>query len=96
MKRIQKKNLFDYSWKSDPKAVYIGRPSRWGNPYKLKEYTLPESLELYRSYLDWHLELDPNWLEPLRGKNLVCYCSLDQPCHGDIIIEYLGEVSENE
>lgn len=23
----------------------------------------------------------------LRGKNLACFCKLDQPCHGDVLIE---------
>lgn len=24
---------------------------------------------------------------PLRGKNLACWCSLDQPCHADVLLE---------
>jgi hypothetical protein len=30
------------------------------------------------------------FLEPLRGKDLVCYCKLCQPCHADIIMEYFN------
>ena len=26
-------------------------------------------------------------LPELRGKNLACFCSLDQPCHGDVLLE---------
>ena len=26
-------------------------------------------------------------LEELRGKNLACWCSLDQPCHADVLLE---------
>lgn len=26
-------------------------------------------------------------LEPLRGKNLACWCALDQPCHADVLLE---------
>jgi len=89
VKRIQKKGFYDYSWKGDPDAVYIGRPSKWGNPFKLYDYSLEESLRKYRKYLEDKLKDDPNWLEPLREKNLVCYCPLDRPCHGDIIIEML-------
>jgi len=33
-------------------------------------------------------ELD---LEPLRGKDLMCFCPLDQPCHADVLLEYANE-----
>jgi hypothetical protein len=26
-------------------------------------------------------------LLPLRGKNLACWCPLDQPCHADVLLE---------
>ena len=26
-------------------------------------------------------------LVDLRGKNLACYCTLDQPCHADVLLE---------
>lgn len=26
-------------------------------------------------------------LPKLRGKNVACYCRLDQPCHGDVLLE---------
>lgn len=26
-------------------------------------------------------------LAPLRGKNLACWCALDQPCHADVLLE---------
>jgi hypothetical protein len=31
-------------------------------------------------------ELGP-WLAPLRGRDLVCWCPLDAPCHADILLE---------
>ncbi|MEO9625875.1 MAG: DUF4326 domain-containing protein [Qipengyuania citrea] len=31
----------------------------------------------------------------LRGKNLACWCSLDQPCHADVLLELANaEVAE--
>lgn len=27
----------------------------------------------------------------LRGKNLACFCSLDQPCHADVLLELANE-----
>lgn len=31
--------------------------------------------------------LREKWIEPLRGKNLACWCALDQPCHADVLLE---------
>jgi len=90
MKRIQRKNFFDYSWKAD-NGVYVGRPTRWGNPFKISEYVLDECLRLYRKWLHEQLAKNPAFLEPLKGKNLVCFCATDKPCHADVIMEFLGE-----
>lgn len=27
------------------------------------------------------------YIAPLRGKDLMCWCALDQPCHADVLIE---------
>lgn len=92
MKRIQRKNFFEYNWKSNPNAVYVGRPSKWGNPYKLKDgFTLEESLIQYKSWLELQLDINPHFLDALIGKDLVCFCPLNQPCHADIIMGKLEE-----
>jgi hypothetical protein len=87
--RIQMKNYYDNSWKSNKNAVYCGRPSPYGNPFTVKEHGLDECLRLYRTYLELKLKENPKFLEPLRGKDLVCFCSLTSKCHCDIIIEFL-------
>jgi len=45
------------------------------------------SLRLFRLYAELRDLLDPLWLQPLRGKNLACWCPLDQPCHADVLLE---------
>lgn len=92
MKRIQRKGFDDYSWKSNPNAVYVGRPTKWGNPYKVVEYGLEECLRKYRKWLEVKIVQYPNFIEPLIGKDLVCFCPLNQPCHADILIEYVKEI----
>jgi hypothetical protein len=91
--RIQKKNFYDYSWKVNSNAVYVGRPSIWGNPFKVGkkqgEYSLEEALFLYRKWLSEIIKEHPDFLTPLKGKDLVCFCKLDSPCHADVIIEFL-------
>jgi hypothetical protein len=87
MRRIQRKGLYDWSWKENPNAVYVGRPSKWGNPFKVRDYGLEKCLSLYRKYVENKLKTEPDFLEPLRGKDLVCWCPLDKPCHADILLE---------
>lgn len=35
-------------------------------------------------------------LPELRGKNLACFCSLDQPCHADILLELANAVPSDQ
>lgn len=30
-------------------------------------------------------------IKALRGKNLACYCPLDQPCHADVLLEIANQ-----
>lgn len=72
-------------------AVYVGRGlgSKWGNPYKVglatAEYTRTESLKLFEEYAERRLKREPDWLDELKGKDLVCWCS-PLPCHADILV----------
>lgn len=34
----------------------------------------------------WNINLD-EFLAPLRGHDLMCWCPLDQPCHADVLLE---------
>ena len=71
-------------------GVYIGRGSPWGNPYKIgvTGYTRSEVIYEYRLYAQKRLEQEPNWLMPLVGKDLICYCA-PLACHGDVLIEMI-------
>lgn len=37
---------------------------------------------------------NPDKLESLRGKNLACWCPLDQPCHADVLLELANSTEE--
>lgn len=70
--------------KRSPYHVYIGRPSKWGNPYHYpRDGTLGEVLELYRRHVLTSPELVAA-LPELKGKVLGCWCA-PNPCHGDIL-----------
>jgi hypothetical protein len=94
-------------------AVYVGRPSKWGNPFRVvsagnrfwtvvddndvdyrephtgwadKSYAVLKSVRLF--YMDVKGKLAPYPpLSDLRGKDLVCWCPLDEPCHADVLLE---------
>jgi hypothetical protein len=75
-------------WRMPEGAVYVGRGSRWGNPYKpgMSDPNRPGVIHVmvdeeccakaFRHYASRKLEGDPHWLDELRGKDLVCWCPL--------------------
>ena len=84
--RYRRKNFLE---PLPPGTVLVARPSRWGNPFSLSRYDRETALRKYEQWLHERLESDPDFLEPLRGKMLACYCPLDQPCHADILWQAL-------
>lgn len=91
-------NLRDFRGRALPDdVVRIDRKTKWGNPYshlnhsaaKFKVGTRDEAITAYRSWLTEVLSADPLWLEPLRGKRLICWCS-PLSCHGEVILDLLG------
>ena len=78
--------LVGVDWKKDPQYVYIGRPSIWGNPYKIgRDGSRADVIEKFRSWVRANTKagLRAKAKHELRGKLLVCYCA-PAPCHGDI------------
>ena len=68
-------------------AVYIGRPSKWGNPFTIgKHGTRAEVVMKYANYINSHPTLAAEARAELAGKDLVCFCA-PQECHGDILME---------
>lgn len=65
--------------------IYIGRPSKWGNPYNIgKDGDRTEVVDKYKEYLRSHPDLIKDARNELKGKTLGCWCS-PQLCHGDIL-----------
>jgi hypothetical protein len=101
-KRIQRKRV--KGWRLPENAMSVTRPGRYGNPFKIGErveddavpsgYWLIDAahcLELFENHVNAELIDDPHWLEPLRGKDLACFCKLDAPCHADILLRLANE-----
>lgn len=109
-------------------AVYVGRPSFWGNPFveatmpdgrrrvylmsgatpllifdpapydaadyfrRFAEGRLPEIRGMIR-VTDHALELRRR-VHELEGRDLVCWCRLDRPCHADVLLELANKKTQ--
>ena len=108
--RIQRKRT--KGWRMPEGAVYVGRPSKWGNPYVVHEHddrtcgedlenchvidhasTPAEAVRAFEYAMRWPLSGEPTVPHPddiraeLAGRDLACWCPLDQPCHADVLLE---------
>lgn len=74
--------------------VYIGRPSKWGNPFIIgRDGDRHECLKKYAVWLkDQHQLLAD--VGELKGKVLGCWCAPMHLCHGDIL-RVLADRSSN-
>lgn len=80
-------------------AVYIGRPSPFGNPFthltsgSWAQKVVASREEAVRSYEEWLLgqpELVEKVKAELKGKDLVCWCA-PRSCHGDVLLRIANE-----
>lgn len=103
-RRIQRKRT--KGWRMPEGAVYVGRPTKWGNPFRvgncstggtisfipIHQTTLERTHDAYRDYLTNKCD----WLiedarRELRGKDLACWCKEGAPCHADILLELANQ-----
>ena len=87
-------------------TVYVGRPTRWGNIARAgirifwdkKEWptaTPEDRVAFYREWVKW--QATPEELRnALGGRNLACWCPLDQPCHADVLLELANDQQGGE
>jgi hypothetical protein len=82
-------------------TVCVTRGTLWGNPYVVGQYAfagvVPGQVRCNGDAVDcfisavydfkraWPVQFE-QWIAPLRGKNLACFCSLDEPCHADHLL----------
>lgn len=93
-------------WRMPPNTVKVDRSTKWGNPVSFK----PPLDRLYaaRAFWNWvtgcNIQRDLNGQPPsvaeiqaaLRGKNLACWCPLDEPCHADVLLELANRPEASE
>jgi len=68
-------------------VVVVTRPTKWGNPHPL-DLGRAEAVRRYRDdLLADRLVVDIDDVRrELRGRDLACYCPLDEPCHADVLL----------
>jgi hypothetical protein len=86
--RIQRRR--SRGWRQPINAIYVGRPTKWGNPHKVgtSHHTAEEAVTLYRRDLiagSLPFTIDDVRRE-LKGGDLVCWCKPGVPCHADVLL----------
>ncbi len=100
--RIQLKRTKGWRMPPDTVRVSRGKMLGWGNPCRVgmfKDYSADDAVRNYRLWIDRDLSVRSFEIafgippthekirEALHGKNLACWCPLDQPCHADVLLE---------
>lgn len=82
--RIQRKRT--KGWRMPVNTIYVGRPTRWGNPFVVGEHgNAQECVDLFARIQE---NMRGSMIRrDLKGKNLACWCPLNQPCHADVLLK---------
>jgi hypothetical protein len=95
-------------WRMPANTVSVARPGKWGNPHRVGEGRLEcrtheDAVHRFRlgfaviakyGFTDSPIGRMSRDLHELRGKNLACWCPLDQPCHADVLLELANREGE--
>lgn len=80
--------------------MYIGRPSKFGNPFEITQSrNRAQAVKEHREWLLAAIKEDPAILDEimveLKGRDLVCFCS-PKKCHGEILLQLANERTPEE
>jgi hypothetical protein len=72
-------------------VIVVSRPSVWGNPFDWRFYGTKLAVELYAGAIEGASFERPFLTvaaiqRELQGRDLACWCRLDAPCHGDVLL----------
>ena len=85
-----------HPWREEnPDAVIVARPHPWSNPFVIGtrenggNITREMAVSEYRrALIEGRLGKKlPMVKTELEGRDLACWCPLDQPCHADVLLE---------
>lgn len=73
---------------------YLFVDELWAKPPDRGDRLLTSNRDLAAAFRQDVGLLEPHelveWIAPLRGRDLACWCPLDQPCHADVLLELLS------
>lgn len=78
--------------KHNPRSgVYIGRPSKFGNPFVIgRDGDRAQVIAKFEQYMRANPALMEAAKRELRGKDLICWCA-PLACHGDVLTRIANE-----
>lgn len=101
-KRIQRKRV--KGWRMPENTVYIGRPSKFGNPAVVgkifegeiivdAEQAKEKFRDIYErgTWINYRLPSPSDIQKLLAGKDVACFCPIDGPCHGDVLLDIAND-----
>lgn len=85
--RIQRQRT--KGWRMPAGAVYVGRPTKWGNRFGIDNTpgSRAGAVYLFRLWVAEHPEYAAAACAELAGKTLACWCPPGLPCHADVLLE---------
>lgn len=94
-------------WRMPPNTVKVDRSTRWGNTARVGDNltlilgepcpsaTAADAVRAFREYVELARRISEHeyleWITPLRGKNLACWCDHGAPCHADVLLEIAND-----
>lgn len=106
-KRVQMSR--QHPWRADhPDAVIVDRRTKWGNPFRAgafmyvsgsKAGQVMTSADAVRSFRNAATskggsDFRATVRAELAGRDLACWCPLDQPCHADVLLEIANDSTQ--
>ncbi|MEU8590733.1 DUF4326 domain-containing protein [Streptomyces sp. NPDC048664] len=92
-RRIQRRRTA--GWRAPQSAVYVGRPSRWGNPYAVRDHDAEQAVCLFRTHIEASPDLRAAVRAHLAGRDLMCWCPPGTPCHADVLLTIANDPELN-
>ena len=79
--------------RTDDYDIYIGRGSKWGNPFVMRDKSDNERERVCDAYEAWFMNQPDlvNSLHELKGKRLGCFCK-PKRCHGDFLAREANKI----
>lgn len=80
---VDRHGMYPYGYRVHPEPS--GAAAR--HVYRTEREAVERAVHLFDRYARERLEIGSWDLTVLRGRDLMCWCPLDQPCHADVLLE---------